>query len=70
MKITDNAGDRNLWVIGIFLCGRSGLGILWDTILWHCVVACRNLMAKEDWKKLGYANTEDSRIATEKSPEK
>jgi len=27
-------------------------------------------MAKEDWKKLGYANTEDSRIATEKSPEK
>jgi len=27
-------------------------------------------MAKEDWKKLGYANTEDSRMATEKSPEK
>ena len=27
MKITDNAGDRNLGIIGIFLCGRPVLGM-------------------------------------------
>jgi len=29
-NITDNAGDRNLRVIGIFLYGRPGLGIFWE----------------------------------------
>ena len=53
-----------------FCVGDQGWEFCGIPFLWHCVVACRNLMAKEDWKKLGYANTEDSRIATEKSPEK
>jgi len=38
-------------------------------VFWHTVcvfVADRNLMAKEDWKKLGYAEAEESRIAEEK----
>ena len=28
--------------------------------------ACRNLMAKEDWKKLGFADTEELSTAAEK----
>jgi len=34
MKITDNAGDGNLWVVEIFLYGRPRLGIFGETGVW------------------------------------
>jgi len=37
------------------------------SILCRVHVFCfRNLMAKEDWKKLGYADAEESRTAAQK----
>ena len=41
IKITDNAGDRNLWVSGMFCMGRSGvgmsgLGVFEETGIWLC----------------------------------
>jgi len=32
----------------------------------HLCFADRNLMAKEDWKKLGYADAEESTTTTKK----
>ena len=34
VNITDNAGERNLWVIRIVLYGKSGLGVFEKTGVW------------------------------------